>query len=129
VIDLHYYHSGRDLLEWERDLESFVHFGKAIHIIEMGFPSSLAPYPDQEQYVFWGGGIGGEAMLCHGDFTETIQADYIESVYTLAYRKPYVEAITYGDFNGTGYDDFNRQDGTPRDGYYRLMDLLARWRA
>jgi len=129
VIGLQYYHSGRDLLEWERDLESFKHFGKAIHITEMGFPSSLAPYPGEEKYAFWGGGIGGEAMVWHGDFTETIQADYIESVYTLAYSKPYVEAITYWDFNGIGHDGFIRGDGTPREGYDRLMDLLARWRS
>lgn len=129
VIGLQYYHSGRDLLEWERDLESFNHFGKPIHITEMGFPSSLAPYPGQEKYAYWGGGIGGEAMQWHGDFTETIQADYIESAYTLAYCKPYVEAITYWDFNGIGHDGFIRGDGTPREGYHRLMDLLARWRS
>jgi hypothetical protein len=80
VIGRQYYHSGRDLLEWGRDLESFNHFGKAIHITEMGFPSPLAPYPGQKQCVLWGGAIGGEAMLWHGDFTETIQADYVESV-------------------------------------------------
>jgi len=128
VIGLQYYHSGRDLLEWERDLESFNHFGKAIHITEMGFPSSLAPYPGQEQYAYWGGGVGGEAMAWHGEFTETIQADYVESVYTLAYSKPYVEAITYWDFNGAGTDGFIRADGTPRESYHRLLDLLAKWR-
>jgi len=129
VIGLQYYHSGRDLLEWERDLESFNHFGKPIHITEMGFPSSLAPYPGQEKYAYWGGGIGGEAMQWHGDFTETIQADYVESAYTLAYSKPYVEAITYWDFTGIGHDGFIRGDGTPRESYHRLKDLIAKWRS
>jgi endo-1,4-beta-xylanase len=128
VIGLQYCHFDGYLLDWGRDLESFNHFGKAIHISGMGFPSSLAPYPGQEKYAFWGGGIGGEAMLWHGDFAETIQADYVESVYTLAYRKPYVEGITYWDFNDIGHDDFIREDGTPREGYHRLMDLPARWR-
>jgi hypothetical protein len=59
-------------------------------------------------------GGGGEAMLWHGDFTETIQADDIESVYTLAYHKPYGEGITYWDFNGIGHDNFVREDGTPQ---------------
>jgi hypothetical protein len=108
VIGLQYYHSGRDLLEWGRDLESFNHFGKAIHITEMGFPSSLAPYPGQKKYALWGGAIGGEAMLWHGDFTKTIQADYDESVYILTDSKPYVEAITDWDFYGIGHDDFVR---------------------
>ena len=128
VIGLQYYHSGRDLLEWERDLETFHDFGKPIHITEMGFPSSLAPYPGEEKYAYWGGGEGGEAMVWHGDFTETIQADYIESAYTLAYSKPYVEAITYWDFNGAGHDGFIRADGTPKESYHRLMDLIAKWR-
>jgi hypothetical protein len=114
VIGLQYYHSGRDLLEWERDLESFNHFGKPIHITEMGFPSSLAPYPGQEKYAYWGGGIGGEAMVWHGEFTATIQADYIESDYTLADSKPFVEAITYWDFNPIGHDGFIRGDGAQR---------------
>jgi len=114
VIGLQYYHSGCDLLEWERDLESFNHFGKPIHITEMGFPSSLAPYIGQEKYAYWGGGIGGEAMVWHGEFTATIQADYIESVYTLADSKPFVEAITYWDFNPIGHDGFIRGDGAQR---------------
>jgi endo-1,4-beta-xylanase len=128
AIGLQYYHSGRDLVEWERDLESFNNFGKPIHITEMGFPSSLAPYPGQGKYAFWGGGNGGEAMAWHNNFTETIQADYVESIYTIAYSKPWVEAITYWDFNGIGHDGFMRADGTPRESYHRLMGLFAKWR-
>jgi len=128
VIGLQYYHSGRDMLEWERDLETFHDFGKAIHITEIGLPSSLAPYPGQEKYAYWGGGEGGEKMAWHVDFTETIQADYIESLYTLAYSKPYVEAITYWDFNGIGHDGFIREDGTPKESYHRLQNLIAKWR-
>ena len=67
-------------------------------------------------------------MTWHGDFTETIQADYIEGLYTLAYSKPYVEAITYWDFNGTGHDGFIREDGTPKESYHRLQNLIAKWR-
>ena len=48
AIGLQYCHSGRDMLEWERDVESFGHFGKPIHITEMGFPCSIAPFPGQE---------------------------------------------------------------------------------
>jgi hypothetical protein len=35
-------------------------------------------------------------MVWHDDFTETIQADYVESVYTIAYSKPWLEAFTSG---------------------------------
>jgi len=39
-----------------------------------------------------------------------------------------VDAITYCDFNGIGRDGFIRGDGTPREGYHRLMNLLASWK-
>jgi len=128
AIGLQYYHSGRDMLEWERDLESFNHFGKPIHITEMGFPCSIAPFPGQEKYAFWGGGNGGEAMTWHNEFTETVQADWVESVYTIAYSKPWVEAISYWDFNGKGHDGFVTTEGKPRESYHRLKSLLAKWR-
>lgn len=128
AIGLQYYHSGRDMLEFERDLESFNHFGKPIHVTEMGFPSSVAPFPAQEQYAYWGGGNGGEKMTWHNEFTETVQADWVEYAYTIAYSKPWIEAITYWDFNGRGHDGFVQEDGTPRESYQRLKDLLAKWR-
>jgi hypothetical protein len=41
-------------------------------------------------------------MTWHNEFTETLQADWVESVYTIAYSKPWVEAISYWDFNRKG---------------------------
>ncbi len=128
AIGLQFYHSGRDFLEFERDLESFNHFGKPIHVTEMGFPSSVAPFPGQEQYAYWGGGVGGEKMTWHNEFTETVQADWVEHAYTIAYSKPWIEAITYWDFNGKGNDGFVQEDGTPRESYHRLSNLLTEWR-
>jgi endo-1,4-beta-xylanase len=128
AIGLQYYHSGRDFLEFERDLESFNHFEKPIHVTEMGFPCSVAPFPGQEQYAYWGGGNGGEKMTWHNEFTESVQADWVEHAYTIAYSKPWIEAITYWDFNGKGNDGFVQEDGTPRESYRRLKDLLAKWR-
>ena len=40
AIGLQYYH----VLEWERDIESFNHFAELIHITEMDFPCSSAPF-------------------------------------------------------------------------------------
>ncbi len=130
AVGLQYYHSGRDLLEFERDLETFRDFGKVIHITELGIPSSLDPVPNAE---YWGGGEGGAAMLWHGDrFTETIQADWIEQMYTIAYSKPYVEAITYWDFADPGFiahAGFVGPDGTAKESCRRLLRLQAKWRS
>jgi hypothetical protein len=45
-------------------------------------------------------------MTWHNEFTETVQADWVDSVYTIAYSKPRVEAISYWHFNGKGHDGF-----------------------
>jgi len=70
TIGLQYYHSGRCLVECERDIESFQDFGKPIHITEMGFPSTVELDP-QFHYgsggAYWGGGPGGSHMVWHGD--------------------------------------------------------------
>lgn len=67
-------------------------------------------------------------MAWHNEFTESVQADWVESVYTIAYSKPWVEAISYWDFNGKGHDGFVQEDGTPRESYHRLRNLLDKWR-
>ena len=56
VIGLQYYHSGRDLLEWERDLESFNDFGKPMHITEMGF-HRRSLRTQGRRMCNWGGGM------------------------------------------------------------------------
>jgi hypothetical protein len=62
AVGLQYYHSGRDMLEFERNLESFKGFGKPIHITELGFSSSSENAAKSE---WWGGGVSpprGAAM-------------------------------------------------------------------
>jgi hypothetical protein len=39
-----------------------------------------------------------------------------------------MKAISYWDFNGKGNDAYVQEDGTPRESYHRLKDLLAKWR-
>ncbi len=132
AIGLQYYHSGRDLLEFERDLERFAHFKKPIHITELQIPSS------SEEIVggwsaWWGGGTGGSGLRWHGEeFTETIQADWVEGMYTILYSKSYVEAITWWDFDDPGFVSHGgliNEDMTPKESYNRLKALLEKWKA
>ena len=44
-------------------------------------------------------------MTWHDEFTETVQADRVESIDTIAYSKSWVEAISDWDFNGS-HDGF-----------------------
>jgi GH35 family endo-1,4-beta-xylanase len=129
AIGLQYYHSGRDLLEFERDLERFSNFKKPIHITELQIPSSSA---DVTRGDWWGGGIGGSRLPWHGsEFTETIQADWVEAVYTMLYSKPYVDAITWWDMTDPAFvphGGFINSDMSPKESYYRLKSLVEKWK-
>lgn len=129
AIGLQYYHSGRDLLEFERNLESFKGFGHPIHITELGIASSSAAAPDDE---WWGGGVGGARMAWRGErFTEEIQSQWADGIYKIAFSKPYVEAITWWDFMDPGFmpnGGYLRADLTPKPAYERLLALQTQWR-
>lgn len=129
AIGLQYYHSGRDLLEFERDVERFSRFKKPIHVTELQIPSSSA---DVEGRDWWGGGAGGARLPWHGkEFTETIQADWVESVYTILYSKPYVDAITWWDMTDPAFVPHGglvNADMSPKEGYFRLKALLDAWK-
>jgi endo-1,4-beta-xylanase len=130
AIGLQYYHSGRDLLEFEHDLERFAQFNKPIHITEVQIPSSSVDY---EGAAWWGGGTGGSRFPWHGkEFTETIQADWVESVYTMLFSKPYINAITWWDIADPAFVPYGgllNRDMTPKESYFRLKTLLDKWKA
>jgi len=132
AIGLQYYHSGRDMLEFERNLETFKNFGKPIHITELGYPSSSEERNPKDEW--WGGGIGGCRMVWHGERnTEGTQADWLEQLYTIAFSKPYVEALTWWDLNDDScfmpHGGLLSADNTPKPAYDRLSGLLAKWRS
>jgi len=130
AIGLQYYHSGRDLVEFERDIERFAKFNKPIHITELQIPSSSAEIKNNE---WWGGGIGGSHFPWHGEtFTESIQSDWIESVYTMLYSKPYIDAITWWDMADPSFVPHGgiiNANMTPKEGYFRLKSLLEQWKS
>jgi len=128
-VGLQYYHSGRDLLEFERNLESFKVFGKPIHITELGISSS--PKTERES-EWWGGGVGGAKMVWRGEqFNEESQAQWVETLYKIAFSKPYVDAITWWDFTDPGFipnGGFLRADLSPKPSYQRLLAMQTKWR-
>jgi len=129
AIGLQYYHSGRDLLEFERNLETFAAFGKRIHITELGFSSSS---DNAEGNPWWGGGLGGAKLVWRGErFTEEIQAQWAESVYKIAFSNPFVDAITWWDLTDPGFPPNGgllHADCTPKPSCERLQKLLQNWR-
>lgn len=124
AIGLQYYYAARDMLEIERSFETFKGFGKAIHITELGVPSSSTPIENpygQSSRFPW-----------HGEeWSEQAQADWAEQFYTLAFSKPYIDAITWWDLNDPAFIPHGGlvgKDLAPKQAYRRLAGLLAKWR-
>jgi len=124
AIGLQYYYAGRDLVEIERSIETFKDFGKPLHLTELGLPSASQEGPNQH----------GQSTRYpwHGEtWTERAQADWVEQFYTIAFSKPYLEAVTWWDLSDPAFIPHGgllRQDLTPKESYTRLAALLARWR-
>ncbi len=124
VVGVQLYYPGYDMLEISRLLDRFAQFGKPVHVTELGVSSENQPDPNA--YVK---GLSGAHW--HGEWSEQIQADWIEQFYTLCYSKPYIEAITWWDFADKGHfwphGGFLRPDMSPKMSYDRLKALLAAW--
>ncbi|MBI3666334.1 MAG: endo-1,4-beta-xylanase [Acidobacteria bacterium] len=124
AIGLQYYYLGRDLLEFERSIETFQGFAKRIHITELGLPSSSVEVP-----TAWPHGV---RFPWHGEhWSETAQADWIEQFYTLVYSKPYIDAIGWWDVVDPAFIPHGgllHEDLRTKEAYLRLQALLAKWR-
>ncbi|MEM1256598.1 MAG: endo-1,4-beta-xylanase [Cyanobacteria bacterium P01_H01_bin.21] len=123
IIGLQLYYSHQDMFEIDRMLDRFTSFGKPIHITEMATSSETGVDANSQ--------LGESRGLWHAPWTERIQADWVESIYTLAYSKPEVEAITWWDLSdkntfwpfGGLLDEANQ----PKRAYYRLQGLQQAW--
>jgi GH35 family endo-1,4-beta-xylanase len=127
LIGIQMYYWGLDLMELSRMLDRFARFGKPIQISEIGIASQ--PGVDKKSPYFQDKQIIESLGQWHAPWSEKIQADYAEGIYTIAYSKPAVTAITWWDFT----DDFwpfgglLQRDGTPKEAYRRIKELLQSW--
>ena len=124
AIGLQLYSPKRDMLELDLVLERFAKLKKRIHVTEQGVPSQ--PWVDEGSMVKY------DPESWHGPWSETIQADWAEQFWTIAYSKPAVRALTWWDFWDQGhfwpYGGFLRADKTPKESYWRLRGLIQGWR-
>ncbi len=133
AIGLQIYSPGRDMLEIERHIERFAAFGKPLHITELGIPSAnnrdtVSTYEERGRRIPY----PIDAVWHGSEWSEQIQADWVEQFYTLCYSMPQVEAITWWDFSDPGYmpnGGFVTRELRPKPAYQRLGKLIAEWRA
>ncbi|QQE65019.1 hypothetical protein GFS31_17040 [Leptolyngbya sp. BL0902] len=123
VIGLQLYYPDQDMFEIDRMLDRFTALGKPIHITEMAVSSSTGVDENSQ--------LGDARGLWHAPWSEAVQADWVESIYTLAYSKPEIEAATWWDFSDQGtfwpFGGLLRRNHQPKAAYYRLSALKTAW--
>ncbi len=125
TIGLQLYYPQQDLMEIDRTLNRFKDFNRPLQISELSCNSAdgLDPASMRPRNIVPG---------WHGPWTEKIQADWLESIYTLIYSKPEFNAATWwnvGDFGGHfwPYGGLLYQDLQPKEAYFRLLELQQKW--
>ncbi|MGZ4962842.1 MAG: endo-1,4-beta-xylanase, partial [Limisphaerales bacterium] len=125
VIGLQLYYPRQDVFETERMLDRFKSFNKPLHISEISCNSApgldTASMRPNDLVPGW-----------HGPWTETMQADWLESIYTICYSKPEFEAVGYWDVADYGghfwpHGGLLHKDYTPKGSFGRLMNLQKAW--
>jgi GH35 family endo-1,4-beta-xylanase len=124
VIGLQIYYPHRDMFEIDRMLERFGRFGKIVHITEHAMASDTSEDPASNVKTPWG--------QWHAPHSQANQADWLEQLWTIAYSKPFITAITYWDFCDKGghfwpHGGFLDKDLEPKEVYFRIKRLLQSW--
>jgi endo-1,4-beta-xylanase len=123
ITGLQMYYPEYDLFEIDRMLEKYAKLGKPILITEMGCSSAPGIDPNAQRKKATAG--------WHGPWTEEMQADWVEGIYTLAYSKPYCQGVGWWDMADAvsfwPYGGLCRGDMSPKPAYLRLMALEKKW--
>ena len=120
----------RDLSDTILLIERLEQFGRPVQLTEVGTSSG----PSKESIQTGRLDLPSEPYVWHRPWDQELQADWLEGVYTLAYSKPWIEAVNWYDFvdpyafikNG-GLLESSR--GERKAAYERLKILMNKWSA
>lgn len=121
----------RDLLTISEAVDKFRKFGKEIYISEMGFPSSS----EMDGFSFWRNQHPLTGGFWHKPWSEDIQAELAEKMFTIFAAKAEVTAINWFDFidvgvNNAVFDRFIphggllRRDGKPKLSFKSIQKFI-----
>jgi hypothetical protein len=118
----------RDLSDTILHIERFEAFGKRVQLTEVGASSG----PSDDSVKSGSLGISNEPYAWHRPWDEALQAEWLEGIYTLAYSKPFIEAVNWYDFvdphsiikNG---GLLRSPRGEKKSSFDRIKLLRARW--
>lgn len=123
VIGLQLYYPYQDMFEIDRMLDRFTVFRKPIHITEMSTSSETGIDVNSQ--------LGEARGLWHAPWSETVQADWVEAIYTLAYSKAEIEAVSWWDLSDKNtfwpFGGLLNEGNKPKRAYYRLQRLKQIW--
>jgi endo-1,4-beta-xylanase len=125
TVGLQLYYPQHDLFEIDRMLDRFKAFNRSLHITELSCNSAdgLDPASMRPKSLVPG---------WHGPWTEAMQADWVEAIYTLCYSKPEFEAVGWWDLADAGghfwpHGGLLHKDLRPKQGFFRLQELQRKW--
>ncbi|HOH07485.1 MAG TPA: endo-1,4-beta-xylanase [bacterium] len=119
----------RDLQDTILLIERLEQFGRPVQLAEVGASSG----PNRNSVMTDRLGFPEEPYIWHRPWDEELQADWLEGLYTLAYSKPWIEAVNWYDF----LDPFafiknggllRSPQGEKKAAYERLINLQNKWR-
>lgn len=119
----------RDLQDILLLVERFEAFGRPVQLTEVGASSG----PSDRSVKLGTLGVPNEPYVWHRHWDEELQADWAEGLYTLAYSKPYVEAVNWYDFlDGQDWIEngglIRNRDGDRKAAFHRLRRLRDEWK-
>jgi endo-1,4-beta-xylanase len=119
----------RDLQDTIMVVERMADFGRPVQLTEIGVGSGPSRHSIIEEILE----IPTEPYIWRRHWDEKLQADWAEAIYTLAYAKPWIEAVNWYDFqDGHGRawlpeGGLIRRNGETKDVYDRIRQIQQRW--
>lgn len=118
----------RDLADTIILIERLEKFGRPVQLTEVGASSG----PSKASIENGSLEISNEPYIWHRNWDENLQAEWLESLYTMAYSKPWIEAVNWYDF----VDPYSwiknggliaSPGGEKKAAYERILKLKSEW--
>jgi endo-1,4-beta-xylanase len=119
----------RDLADTIILIERLEQFGRPVQLTEVGASSG----PSKSSIENGSLEISNEPYIWHRNWDQDLQAEWLEGLYTMAYSKPWIEAVNWYDF----VDPYSwiknggliaSPQGEKKAAYERLLKLKKEWK-
>jgi len=117
----------RDMFQISALLDRFSGVGKPLHVTAVQAPSDVTPERDDA----WGGEKDPrDGGAWNDDWSETVQAEWLQAFYEIALSKPFVESVSWSSLaDGPGriipHGGLLRRDLVPKPAFDRILKLRS----